>query len=463
MGDITLIDYLLLPLYLWVIFKIAYYCRDKFYPKDHPYYPYFIPALSAKLGGALFVGIFYYYYYGGGDTFNFFYHAQIINSTFLQSPSTWCMLMTHQVNTSNMVEARALSDMYWFDDIPAYVTSCLGAFIGLFCFTKYLEINAIIACISFISSWLMFTVFAEQYPRLLKYLAIAIFFLPGLIAWGSGLLKDSFCLIAIDGMIYCSYTMFEKGKFKLWLIVFFAGSILLLLVIKAYILIILLPILLFKTFLVYRKMLSVRYGKSVFYYLILTMVCVGAFYLIKIVAEYMVSAVALEAALDTIKHQKDYLLELSIQEDGQAYDLGDFNPTIAGILAKFWPAVNVTLFRPYLWESRSIIQIINSIESQVTLLATGYLVFSRNILKTIKNLFADPNLIMCLLFTLLFAFIVGVSTYNFGSLSRYKIPCTPFYSLLILILLFKDKPEPVAKRADEHNGEQRVLPDAING
>jgi len=463
MGDITIIDYLLLPLYLWVIFKIAYYCRDKFYPKEHPYYPYFIPALTAKVGGALFVGIFYYYYYGGGDTFNFFYHAQVINSTFLQSPSTWFMLMTHQVNTSNMIEARALSDMYWFDDIPAYVTSCLGAFIGLFCFTKYLEINAIVACLSFISSWLLFTVFAEQYPKLTKYLAIALFFMPGLVVWGSGLFKDSFCLIAINGLIYCSYILFEKGKFKLSIIVFFVISISMLLVIKAYILILLLPIVLFKTFLVYRKRLSARYGKSIFYYVVLTVVSAGAFYLIKIVAEYMISAVAVEATLDTIKHQKDYLLELSIQEDGQAYDLGDFNPTISGILAKFWPAINVTLFRPYLWESRSIIQIINSIESQITLLATVYLVFSRNIFKTIKNLFTDPNLIMCLLFTLLFAFIVGVSTYNFGSLSRYKIPCTPFYSLLILILLFKDKPEPVVKPADENTGDQTALPDAISG
>ncbi|MBS1522322.1 MAG: hypothetical protein JST50_15080 [Bacteroidetes bacterium] len=463
MGHITIIDYLLLPLYLWLIFKIAYYFRDKYYPKDHPYRPYFIPALAAKVGGALFVGIFYYYYYGGGDTFNFFYHAEIINSTLWESPSTWYMLITHQVDRSNMIEAKALFDIYWFDDIPSYFTSCLGALIGLFCFTKYLEINAIIAFLSFISSWLMFTVFAEQYPKLLKYLIISIFFLPGLIAWGSGLLKDSFCLIAIDGLIYCSYTMFEKGKFKLWMIVFFAGSIVVLWVIKAYILILLLPIILFKTFLVYRKRLSARYGKSAFYYATLTIVSIGTLYLIKIIVQYMVSAVVVQATLETIKHQKDYLLELSILEDGQPYDLGDFNPTISGILSKFWPAVNVALFRPYLWESHSIIQIINSIESQVTLLATAYLVFSRNILKTIKNILSDPNLIMFLLFTLLFAFIVGVSTYNFGSLSRYKIPCTPFYALSILILLFKDKPEPDTKPVDDNTENLPALPDAIAG
>src|ERR1700740_2362801 len=119
MGQITLFDYLLLPLYLWLIFKIAYYYRDKYYPKGHRYHPYFIPALSVKIGGAIFIGLIYNYYYDGGGTFNFFYHSQVINSTFLQSPQSWFMLMTHQTDTSNMVEAKALSEMYWFDDIPA--------------------------------------------------------------------------------------------------------------------------------------------------------------------------------------------------------------------------------------------------------------------------------------------------------------------------------------------------------
>src|SRR6185312_6076013 len=202
---------------------------------------------------------------------------------------SWYMLMTHQTNTSNMVEAKALSDMYWFDDIPAYVTSCIGAFIGLFCFTKYLEINAIVACLSFIGTWLMFTVFAEQYPKLLKYVAIAILFMPGPAVWGSGLFKDSFCIIAICGLVYCCYSLFEKGKLSVFLILFLVISILLLFVIKAYILILLLPIILFKIFLVYRKRLSIRYKGNIFYYATLTVVTIGAFFILKRVVAYFES------------------------------------------------------------------------------------------------------------------------------------------------------------------------------
>ncbi len=463
MGQITLFDYLLLPLYLWLIFKIAYYYRDKYYPKDHPYQPYFIPALSVKIGGAIFIGLIYNYYYDGGDTFNFFYHSQVINSTFLQSPQSWFMLITHQTDTSNMIEAKALSEMYWFDDIPAYVTSCIGAFIGLFCFTKYLEINIIVACLSFMATWLMFTVFAEQYPKLIKYIAIAVFFMPGPAVWGSGLFKDSFCIISICGLVYGCYSLFEKGKLSVWLPLYMAVSILLLLVIKAYILILLLPIILFKIFLVYRKRLAIRYKGNVFYYAIVTLVTIGALFVLRRAAGYIQSAVTIEATLETIKHQKDYLLEVSIQQDGSAYDLGDFDPTMISILGKFWPAVNVTLFRPYIWESRSIIQIFNSVESLFMLLLTAYLFVSRNIFKTIKNLLTDANLIMCLLFALSFAFVVGISTYNFGSLSRYKIPCTPFYMLLILILLFKDKPVTAAKPTVTVTNDPEIPPGVIPG
>ena len=36
---------------------------------------------------------------------------------------------------------------------------------------------------------------------------------------------------------------------------------------------------------------------------------------------------------------------------------------------------------------------------------------------------------------LVFAFAVGVSTYNFGTLMRYKIPVLPFYAIFLIIVI----------------------------
>ena len=104
MAEITLTDYLLLPFYLWLIYKIAYYLRGKYYPEGHSYHRYFIPGLTVKIVGAVFIGLIYNYYYDGGDTFNFFYHSQIINSTFSQSPHTWLMLITHRGDGNNLIQ-----------------------------------------------------------------------------------------------------------------------------------------------------------------------------------------------------------------------------------------------------------------------------------------------------------------------------------------------------------------------
>jgi hypothetical protein len=438
MVEITLLDYVLLPFYLLLIYKIAFYYRNKYYPKGHIYRPYFIPGLTAKIAGAVLIGLIYCYYYKGGDTFSYFLHCKIINSTFSSSPDTWLRLITHNADEHNIIDMKAVSEMFWYDDIPTYTTSCLGAFIGILCFTKYLIINIIIASITFIGTWLMFITFATQYKHITKYIALAVLFMPDTIIWGSGLFKDSFCMFSIGCLVYCMYMLFEKRIFKILLILLSLVSIALIILIKAYIIVVLLPVLIFKIILVYKEKASSRPEKRVIFYIVLSFITLITFFALKKISVYL-STFTMENVLVTVTHQKEYLLRISLEQDGAAYDLGDFDPTLSGILNKILPAINVTLFRPYPWETRSIIQFFSSLESTIILFMTLYLVLKRNIFKTIKNIYKDPNLIMCLSFSLIFAFFVGISSYNFGSLSRYKIPSTPFYMLFLMISIFKEK------------------------
>lgn len=456
MEGITALDYILLPFYLWLIYKVAYHYRDKYYPEGHEYRPYFISGLTAKILGAIFIAMFYWYYYGGGDSFNFFYHSGIINSTFLSAPDTWFRLITHHADEQNLNDGMAISKMFWYNDIPSYTVACIGAFLGLFCATKYLIISLFVASITFIGIWLLFIYFTEQYPYLIKKIAIAILFMPGPVVWGSGLYKDSFCMFSIGCLCYSTYILFEKRNIKLIQIVLLVISIYLLLVIKAYIIAMLAPALFLKIILTYKKKAALKPGGSIKFYLLFIFIGICAIYAGKKVVNSI--TITPEDVIETIQRQKDYLLQVSLAQDGSAYNLGDFDPSISGILKMFVPAVNVALFRPYPWESKSLIQLFNSAEATGILLLTLYLIFKRNIFKTLKNIYTDPNLIMCLTFTLLFAFIVGVSTYNFGSLSRYKIPCTPFYVVFLMILIFKGKaqtapPKTLTEPAilDEHN------------
>jgi len=51
--------------------------------------------------------------------------------------------------------------------------------------------------------------------------------------------------------------------------------------------------------------------------------------------------------------------------------------------------------------------------------------------------FSDPRTLMCFVFAFVFAVAVGISSANFGALSRYKIPCMPFYLIMVILIYQK--------------------------
>jgi hypothetical protein len=128
-------------------------------------------------------------------------------------------------------------------------------------------------------------------------------------------------------------------------------------------------------------------------------------------------------------------LAYSSGDEGSSYDLGAFDPSIVGMLVKFPQAVVVTFFRPFPWEARKIIVMLSALEA----LAFAYFTFrafqKRGIGKTFGLIAKDPNLLFCLIFSVIFGFAVGISSYNFGALSRYKIPALPFYAAFLMIVL----------------------------
>ena len=442
MRGITLIDYLLVPVYLFGIYIFAILLRNKLYSKNHPLRPYFIPALTIKLLGSLFIGLIYQYYYNGGDTFEFFYHAQIINSSFMESPDIWLRLITHNADLTNIKDQYYLSQMYWYDDLSSYTVSCLAAFIGIFCFSKYLIIASIFGVFSFSGAWVFYLCFVRQYPLLKKHLFIAIICVPSLVVWGSGLFKDTICMIALGWITFTIFNLFELLKFKWRYLIILLICVVLVYLIKSYILVSFLPFIILKTLLFHRKQVKINPANRYAFIASIFIIVMVSVLSLNILRELLLSF-SIENVVKTVVLQKDYLLRISLEEGGSAYDLGNFEPTPMGLLEKAGPAINVALFRPYFWESGSPLILFNAIEANLLLIFTLYLPLRKNIFKIFKQIYSDPNLIMCLGFSLLFAFFVGISSFNFGSLSRYRIPCVLFYALFLVILYYdkNDKKE----------------------
>jgi hypothetical protein len=164
---------------------------------------------------------------------------------------------------------------------------------------------------------------------------------------------------------------------------------------------------------------------------------------------------SLENIASTASATRDWLA-YSSGDEGSSYDLGEFDPSIVGMLQKFPQAVVVTLFRPFPWEARKIIVMLSALES----LAFAYFTFMafkrRGIFKTFGLISKDPNLLFCLIFSIIFAFAVGISTYNFGALSRYKIPCLPFYAAFLMIVLNYHKTNLKGKRLQVNKAKKEI-------
>jgi hypothetical protein len=121
---------------------------------------------------------------------------------------------------------------------------------------------------------------------------------------------------------------------------------------------------------------------------------------------------------------------------GNSFDIGDFDPTIPSMLSKAPAAIVAAIFRPYITEARNIVMIISGFESILLIYITLRVLIKLRIIGFF--LYAGKNhlLTFALIFSLFFAFSVGISTSNFGSLVRYRIPVLPFFLASLYILEF---------------------------
>jgi hypothetical protein len=76
---------------------------------------------------------------------------------------------------------------------------------------------------------------------------------------------------------------------------------------------------------------------------------------------------------------------------------------------------------------------------------TLYVLIRVNWIK-IYTVISDHPILMCsFIFSILFAFLIGLTTANFGALVRFKIPLVPLY-VSTMMVLFSYAPKP-AKRS----------------
>ncbi|MEM1137898.1 MAG: hypothetical protein AAGI07_18835, partial [Bacteroidota bacterium] len=256
---------------------------------------------------------------------------------------------------------------------------------------------------------------------------------------GSGILKDTITIGCLGWMTYCFYNVVLKARRSPLLIILFMIAALLTYLIKKYILLSFLPALLI--------WITAKYFSSIRHLVrkaliapVIVAISVGFGYLILQAvggddSRYALSNIARTAQITAYDIRYGWGARLG---DGSGYTLGDLDGTFGSMIRLAPKAVNVSLFRPYLWEIKNPLMLLSGLEALLCLFLTLWVIYKISLTSSIKNFF-KPEVLFCMAFSLVFAFAVGISTYNFGTLARYKIPLLPFYFSGLVLLYYYGK------------------------
>jgi len=311
----------------------------------------------------------------------------------------------------------------------------------LLTFNSYLLASILLSWVSFAGLWRLFLMFTKLYKDISSRMAIMILFIPSVVFWGSGILKDTITLSASCWFIYSLYNSFiiKNKRLRYLIILFISGYFIY--AVKPYILFALLPGGIIWIVYDYIVKIKNRFFKYSFIPLVYLISIGGGYLILKAIGEFEIKDLIIEASIK----QND--LKRS-EYKGNSFDIGSYSD-INGAINIAPEAIVAGLYRPFIWESKNGVMFLSGTENLVYLTLTFLILIRIRFLRLLRILFDNPLLLFCLSYSILFALILGLSTSNFGALVRFKIAFLPEFLISLIILNYYMKHRSATKPFDK--------------
>jgi hypothetical protein len=405
--------------------------------KDESIRKYYYRAFFFKVVCAVAFAMVTDFYFQGGDT-NLYYQG--INDLRAALSDNFANF-AHVVNSTKLDETNPLAPYFIYDNYSADITynymrapsnffvPRLGLIPSLIFFNSYLCICFCYMMFALGGAMRLFKTFYHYYPKAKREIALAILFLPSVGFWSSGLLKDTICFGAVGFLVYGVFNIFIK-KTKIGISIFWVVVCsYLLFMIKTYIFLVLILALTIWIFAETNQLIKDRTLRQIFAVMTFMIgVTAGYFMLQYFTSEETLRQYQVENIIAAAESQRSNYRVIANQQTSY-YAINASNPISLAL-----NSIGATFFRPFPWEIRSLAAVLSATESLAFLILTVFLFYKKGFSRPFGAIFKDPRLLMSFIFAIVFAIGVGASTANFGTLSRYKIPCTPFYVLMVLLV-----------------------------
>jgi hypothetical protein len=274
-----------------------------------------------------------------------------------------------------------------------------------------------------------------QYPQYLRQVAVALLFIPSCFIWGSGIFKDTLCMFGLGWLTYGVFQMLVQRNFSVGNIILSCLSFYVVSVVKVYILLAFVPALALWVVFTYSDKVKSSFLKFLIKVSLIGITGLGFFILSNKFSQEL-GSYSLDNIAKTAETTRSYVFGQS-GDDGSGYDLGEIDPSLMGMAKVFPKALVTALYGPFVWQAKKAIVLLNALEASLFLLLSLRIVWRIGVRKIWTTIKTDPNIQFFLVFTIIFGFAVGLTSGNYGSLSRYRIPCLPMFGLSLLLIYYK--------------------------
>ena len=422
-------EYLLSFLYLFLI--LIFIKKSKFFKNTNLKSASLYLLFFIKLIAAYCLFLVYTRYYtdrSTADIFKYFDDSTwLFKNVFSKSPVNYFKIILGIHTDQPYIHYELKQTQYWFKPHETNVfndnrTVIRFNLIIYLISLGYYHIHTLILCfLSFVGLTGIYKTFHKLFPQKTLILILCIYFLPSVLFWGSGILKESILLFSIGIFIYkLSEIVIHQNKSILnYLII--TVAFLLLTITKPYVILTLTPSII--------ALLTYHYFKNIrilLYYIFVHFFCI----VIALIINHYNSN--LDVLGNIVYKQHDFLNVARDTHANSTIYVEKLSNNIYSFI-HFSPLAFVNgFFRPTIFE-------LNSISYLPAVLETTMLIFGFCLFLFKKKIPLDLNQRLIIYFSLFFsmflALLIGLATPVLGAIVRYRVPYLPFlYSAIFLAI-----------------------------
>lgn len=410
------VDLVIVPIILLLLLFFILRLRKK---QPEELQKFFLSAFLLRVFGTFTFTIIYQYVYGFGDTFAYYHITQVISSYFPSNVSGWLTILFTDTKSTHPIVLDCLEKIHEnniieeiiFQGAPNANVSKVAAVFNIICFNSYIAMALIFGTLSFLGCWYIFKTFVHIYPGYEKQFSIFCLFLPSLWFWGNGILKDPICIFGL-GILFYNFFVKKKGIVKRLILIVFGAFILI--SIKSYIFYAFASAVVFGYLYEFFRKTSII-GKVLIFIFSASLMAVLFTTLSEIITN---------SFMDMIEQSLYFAQSYSVSgSSGDGNEIPVIDPTPAGFVKLSMQGLVTVFMKPFPWDIRKILYLFVIMENVLL-----YYIFFKKI-KTGPVSFLKNHrrlLSFCFIFFIFMGIVIGVTTFNLGTIVRYRVPALPF-------------------------------------